>query len=68
MLEKTLESPLDDKEVQPVHPKGNQTWIFIGRTVEGETSIIWPPDTKSRLIRKTLVMGKIEARREGGDR
>ena len=47
-LEKTLESPLDCKEVQPVHPKGNQSWVFIGRTdVEAETPILWPPDTKS---------------------
>ena len=46
--EKTLESPLDCKEIQPVHPKGNQSWIFIGRTeVEAETPIFWPPDTKS---------------------
>ena len=47
-LEKTLESPLDCKEVQPVHPKGNQSWVFIGRTdVEAETPKFWPPDTKS---------------------
>jgi len=55
-LEKTLESPLDCKEIQPVHPKGNQFWVFNGRTdvegtdVEGETPIFWPPDAKSRLI------------------
>ena len=48
VLEKTLESPLDCKEVQPVHPKGNQSWVFIGRTdVEAETPILWPPDVKS---------------------
>ena len=48
MLEKTLESPLDYKEVQPVHPKGDQSWMFIGRTdVEAETLILWPPDAKS---------------------
>ena len=53
VLEKTLESPLDCKEIQPVHPKGNQSWIFIGRTdAEAETPILWPPDAKSRLIRK----------------
>ena len=47
-LEKTLESPLDCKEVQPVHPKGVQSWVFIGRTdVEAETPILWPPDAKS---------------------
>ena len=48
MLEKTLESPLDSKEIQPVHTKGNQSWVFIGRTdVEAETPTLWPPDTKS---------------------
>ena len=47
-VEKTLESPLDCKEIQPVHPKGDQSWVFIGRTdVEGETPILWPPDAKS---------------------
>ena len=51
MLEKTLESPLDCKEIQPVHPKGNQSWMFIGRTdVEAETPILWPPDAKNWLI------------------
>ena len=46
-LEKTLESPLDSKEIQPVHPKGNKSWIFIGRTdAEAETQILWPPDAK----------------------
>ena len=53
MLEKTLESPLDCKEIQPVHPRGNQFWIFIGRTeVEAETPILWPPDAKNWLLRK----------------
>ena len=53
VLEKTLESPLDCKEIQPVHPKGNQSWIFTGRTdVEAETSILWPPDAKSWLVEK----------------
>ena len=48
MLEKTLESPLDCKEIQPVHPKGNQSWVFTGRTdVEAETPTFWPPDVKS---------------------
>ena len=47
-LEKTLESPLDCKEIQPVHPKGDQSWVFTGRTdVEAETPILWPPDAKS---------------------
>ena len=53
VLEKTLESPLDCKEIQPVHPKGNQSWIFIGRTdAEAETPILWPPDVKNWLIGK----------------
>ena len=53
MLEKTFESPLDCKEIQPVHPKGDQSWVFIGRTdVEAETPILWPPDAKSQLIGK----------------
>ena len=53
VLEKTLESPLKCKEIQPVHPKGNQSWIFIGRTnAEAGTPILWPPDAKSRLIWK----------------
>ena len=51
MLEKTLESPLDFKVVKPVHPKGNQSWIFIGRT-DAEIPILWPPDAKSQLIGK----------------
>ena len=51
VLEKTLESPLDCKEIQPVHPKGNQSWIFTGRTdAEAETPILWPPDAKNWLI------------------
>ena len=53
VLEKTLESPLESKEIQPVNPKGNQSWIFIGRTdAEAETSILWQPDVKNRLIEK----------------
>ena len=53
VLEKTLESPLDCKEIQPVHPKGSQSWIFIGRTdAEAETPILWPPDMKNWLIGK----------------
>ena len=59
-----LESPLDCKEIQPVHPKGNQSWIFIGKTdVEVETPILWPPDAKSWLIGKTLMLGKNEGKR-----
>ena len=52
VLEKTLESPLDWKEIQPVHPKGDQFWVFIGRTdaeAETETPILWPPDVKSQI-------------------
>ena len=57
--EKTLESPLDCKEIQPVHPRGNKPWIFIGRTdVEAETPILWPPDAKSWLIWKDPDAGK----------
>ena len=59
VLEKTLESPLDCKETQPVHPKGNQSWIFIGRTdAEAETPIFWPPDVKNWLIWKDPDAGK----------
>ena len=59
MLEKTLESPLDCQEIQPVHPKGDQSWVFIGRTdVEAETPILWPPDAKSWLIWKDPGAGK----------
>ena len=59
VLEKTLESPLDFKKVQPVHPKGDQSWVFIGRTdVEAETPILWPPDAKNRLIGKDPDAGK----------
>ena len=67
VLEKTLESPLDSKEIQPVFPKGNQSWIFIGRTdAEAETPILWPPDGKSWLLGKTLMLGTIEGRRKRG--
>ena len=59
VLENTLESPLDCQEIQPVHPKGNQSWMFIGRTdVEAETPLRWPPDTKSWLIWKDPDAGK----------
>ena len=67
VLEKTLESPLDCKELQPVHPKGDQSWVFIGRTdVEAETPILWPPDVKSYSFEKTLILGMIEGRRRRG--
>ena len=65
VLEKTLESPLDCKEIQPVNPKGNQPWIFLGRTV-AKAPILWPPDVKSRLIGKTLILGKAEGKRRRG--
>ena len=59
VLEKTLESPLDCKEIQPVHPKGNQAWIVIGRTdAEAETPIFWPPDGKNWFLRKDPDTGK----------
>ena len=67
VLEKTLESPLDSKEIQPVHSKGNQSWIFIGRTdAEAETSLLWPPDTKSWLIWKDPDAGKDWRQEEKG--
>ena len=59
VLEKTLESPLDCKEIQPVHSKGDQSWVYIGRTdVEAEVPILWPPDAKSWLIWKDPDAGK----------
>ena len=59
VLEKTLESPLDCKEIQPVHPKGDQSWVFIGRTdAETEIPVLWPPDAKSCLIGKDPDAGK----------
>ena len=67
VLEKTLESPLDCKEIQPVHPKGEQSWVFIGRTdVEAETPILWPPDVKSWLIWKDPDLGKDWGQEEKG--
>ena len=67
VLEKTLESPLDCKEIQPVHPKGNQSWMFFLKTdVEAETPIFWPPDVKNWLIWKDLDAGKDRRREEKG--
>ena len=61
VLEKTIESPLDCKEIQPVHPKGDQSWEFIGRTdAEAETPILWPPDAKNQLIGKDTDANKLE--------
>ena len=80
VLEKTLESPLDCKEIKPVNPNGNQSWMFIGRTdAEAEAPILWPPDGKNWLIGKSLerswkeltlslMLGKIEGRRKGDDK
>ena len=66
MLKKTLESPLDSKEIKQVNPKGNQSWIFIGRTdIEAEAPIFWPPDVKSQIIGKDTDAGKDEGRRRG---
>ena len=65
VLEKTLESPLDCKEIQPVHPKADQSWVFIERTdAEAETPILWPPRVDS--LEKTLMLGEIGGRRRRG--
>ena len=65
VLEKTLRSPLDSKEIKPVDPKGNQPWIFIGRSVaEAEAPILWPPDAKSQLTGKDLDAGKDRGQEE----
>ena len=67
VLEKTLESPLECKEIQPVHPKGDQSWVFIGRAdVEAETPILWPPDMKNYLIWKDPDAGKDWGQEENG--
>ena len=67
VLEKTLESPLDCKEIQPVHPEGDQSWVFIGRTdVEAETPVLWPPDVKSCLIGKDPDAGRDWGQEEKG--
>ena len=67
VLEKTLESPLDCKEIQPVHSKGKKSWVFIGRTdVEAETPILWPPHGKGRLIGKDSDAGRDWGQEEKG--
>ena len=67
VLENTLESPLDRNEIQPVHPKGDQSWVFIGRTdAEAETPILWPPDAKSWLVGKDSDAGKDWGQEEKG--
>ena len=68
VLEKTLESPLDCKEIQPVHPQGDQSWVCTGRTdVEAETPVLWPPHAKRvDSLEKSLMLGGIEGRRRRG--
>ena len=67
VLEKALESPLGCEKIQPVHPKGDWSWLFTGRTdVEAETPILWPPGAKADSFEKTLMLGKIEGRRRRG--
>ena len=69
MLEKTFESPLDCKEIQPVHSKGDQSWVFIGRTdAKAETPILWPPPAKVDSLEETLTLGGIRGRRRRGRR
>ena len=65
VLEKTLESPLDCKEIQPVHPKGDWSWVFFGRTdAKAETPILWPPHARVDSLEKTLMLGGIGGRRK----
>ena len=67
VLEKTLESPLDCKEIQPVHSKGDQPWVFIGRTdTKAETPVLWPPHAKSDSLEQSLLLGGIGSRRRRG--
>ena len=67
VLEKTLESPLDCKEIQPVHSKGDQSWVFFGRNVaKAETPVLWPPHRKVDSLEKTLMLGGIGGRRRRG--
>ena len=67
VLEKTLESPLDCREIQPVHPEGDKSWVFIGRTdAEAETPILWPPHARVDSLEKTLMLGGIGGRRRRG--
>ena len=68
VLEKTLESPLDCKEIKPDNPRWNQSWVFIGRTDETEAPVPWPHDVKSWVIGKTLMLGNIEGRRRSGQK
>ena len=69
VLEKTLESPLDCKEIQPVHSKADQSWVFTGRTdAKAETPVLWPSHAKVDSLEKTLMLGGIWGRRRGDDR
>ena len=69
VLEKTLESPLDCKEIQPVHSKGDESWVFIGRTdAKAENPILWPPMRRVDSLEKTLMLGGIGGRRRGQQR
>ena len=66
VLEKTLESALDCKEIQLVHPKADQSWVFCGRTdAKAKTPILWAPDGRTESLEKTLMLGNIEGRRKG---
>ena len=67
VLEKTLESPLDCKEIQPVHTKGDQSWVFFGRNgAKAETPVLWPPHAKTDSLEKSLMLGGIGGRRRRG--
>ena len=67
VLQKALENPLDCKGIKPVNPKGNQPWLFIGKTnAEAETPILWPHDARAGSLEKTLMLGKVEGRRKRG--
>ena len=67
VLEKTVESPLDCKEIQPVHSKGDQSWVFIGKNdAKAETPVLWPPYAKVDSLEKTLMLGGIGGRRKRG--
>ena len=67
VLEKTLESPLDCKEIQPVHPEGDPSWLFFGRTdAKAETPVLWPPHRRVDSLEKTLMLGEIQGRRRRG--
>ena len=69
VLEKTLESPLDCKEIQPIHPKGNQSWIFIGRTdAKAEAPILWPPDARNSHLKRPWCWERLKVGGEGDDR